>query len=474
MSGSYNLDDALFGGRKEEGEEAEKPIHRSGLRPFGKEVKSSREGSLGTGRPSPSLPNNSGLRSSHEAEVQMSATEEAEASKVDVMPPPSMQQRQSAPPRDTGQPRATTVPSFSSEGRIIDNILRQAVADKASDIHLSINSKPLYRLDGDLQEIPGFDEVITSAWIDKALSGIMNETQYDEFKSSFEKDMSYTIKNLSRFRVNAFHQRGSAASVFRVIPDKVMTLEELNVPPVIMEISKKPRGLVLVTGPTGSGKSTTLAAMIDGINKSRPDHIVTIEDPIEFVHQNHRSLVNQREIGADTKNFAEALKRVLRQDPDVILVGELRDPETISVALTAAETGHLVFGTLHTQSAAKTINRVIDSFPAHQQNQVRAQLSDTLQAVISQALLKRKGGGRMMATEIMVRNAAIANQIREGKISGIYSSLQSGSEYGMHTLDQDLVRLVSQGVVERHHALALMEYPEALDSVSTPNPNEEW
>lgn len=473
MSGSYNLDDALFGGKKRSTDPFKKVSQspsRNRLKPFGEEES-----------PAPQA-------IAQEPERFASPQPQETPTVVSQVDPPSATPRVSAPPAEAPAappvrqsvtvsepvPAPSAVPSFSSEGRVIDSILRRAVADGASDIHLSINSKPLYRNDGDLKEIPGFDEVITSNWMDKALSGIMNDTQYSEFKSSFEKDMSYTIKNLSRFRVNAFHQRGSAASVFRVIPDRVMTLEELSVPDVVVQISKKPRGLVLVTGPTGSGKSTTLAAMIDGINKTRPDHIVTIEDPIEFVHQNHKSLINQREIGADTKNFAEALKRVLRQDPDVILVGELRDPETISVALTAAETGHLVFGTLHTQSAAKTINRIIDSFPAHQQNQVRAQLSDTLQAVISQTLLKKKGGGRRMATEIMVRTSAIANQIREGKISGIYSSLQSGSEHGMHTLDQDLIRLVSSNEVERHHALAFMEYPESLDSVATADPSGDW
>lgn len=331
------------------------------------------------------------------------------------------------------------------------------------------------RVDGDLEVVKGFPEPLTPVWIKDTMRSLMSPDQWDKFEKGLEMDMSYTVKDVGRFRLNVMNQRNSVAAVFRIIPTEIKSLTQLGVPPILEEITHKPRGLVLVTGPTGSGKSTTLAAMIDAINSSRPDHIMTIEDPIEFVHKNKRSLINQREVGTDTKNFAEALKRVLRQDPDVILVGELRDPETISVALTAAETGHLVFGTLHTQSAAKTINRLIDSFPAHQQNQVRSQMADTLQAVIAQSLLKKVGGGRVAATEIMIRTNAIANMIREGQIAQLYSAIQTGSTHGMHTLDQDLQRLVGQGLVSREEAAPYLTDPAALDGLSTRSMNtNDW
>lgn len=368
-----------------------------------------------------------------------------------------------------GAPAAPAAPRFSMT---IDDILTAAVEKKASDIHLSAHTPVMMRIDGDLEQVPEFPTVLTPAWLAENLKGCMKGDQWERFEMGREMDMSYTVPAAGRFRLNVMWQRESVAAVFRIIPTKILTLEELKVPPILAELAKKPKGLILVTGPTGSGKSTTLAGMIDQINATKPDHIMTIEDPIEFVHQNKRALINQREVGSDTKSFAEALKRVLRQDPDIILVGELRDPETISVALTAAETGHLVFGTLHTQSAAKTINRLIDSFPAHQQNQVRSQLSDTLQAVIAQSLLKKIGGGRVAATEIMVRTNAIANLIREGQIGQMYSAIQTGSTYGMHTLDQDLQRLVGQGLVAREEAAPYLIDPSALDGLSTRHAND--
>ena len=263
--------------------------------------------------------------------------------------------------------------------------------------------------------------------------------------------------------------RGIAAA-FRPIPDTVRPLESMGLPPVIRKLGMLPRGLVLVTGPTGSGKSTTLAGMIDAINTDRSVHVVTVEDPIEFVHVNKRALINQREVGTDTHSFQEALRRVLRQDPDVILIGELRDLETMEVAMTAAETGHLVFGTLHTQGAANSINRIVDAFPAHQQNQVRTQLADTLQGVVSQTLLKHaSGSGRVAATEIMVRTPAVANLIREGQVSQLYSAMQTGSSYGMHTLDQELKRLVSEGTISINEALRVVVDPSTLEGVMAPN-----
>ncbi|WP_411701129.1 PilT/PilU family type 4a pilus ATPase [Conyzicola sp.] len=321
-----------------------------------------------------------------------------------------------------------------------------------SDLHVSVGAVPLVRIDGGLQAMPGFD-----AWdVEKttsALHSIMSAQHRDQFENELELDFAYTLSAESRFRVNIYQQRGALGAAFRLIPTEIKQLAALGIPEKIGKFAQLPRGLVLVTGPTGSGKSTTLAALIDLVNSTRADHIVTVEDPIEFMHQNKKSLVNQREVGHDTHSFNNALKHVLRQDPDVILIGELRDLETISVALTAAETGHLVFATLHTQDAAQTVDRVIDVFPPHQQGQVRAQLAATLQGVVCQTLVKKlRGGGRAVATEVMITTPAISNLIREGKTYQIHSAMQAGRDAGMHTLDQHLADLVNAGEIS--HAAA--------------------
>lgn len=353
-------------------------------------------------------------------------------------------------------------------GMTIDDLLRRVVLDGASDLHLSCNSYPRYRVDGDLVDIPD-TQMIDENWLKVQMQLIVPPTIWERFLEDGEADLSYALKDeqrdWGRFRVNVFKQRGTTASVLRTIPTKIKTIAELGVPDSLNELAKKKKGLILVTGPTGSGKSTTLTAMLDAINETRREHIVTIEDPIEFVHTNKKSLVNQREVGTDTLSFGEALKRVLRQDPDVILIGELRDAETISTALTAAETGHLVFGTLHTQSAIKTIDRIIDTFSPAQQGQVRSQLSDTLQAVVAQALVKKIGGGRVAATEIMVRTPAIANQIREGNIPQIINDISAGRSKGMHTMDHDLKRLVQEGLVDKEEATPLMMDPSTLEGL---------
>lgn len=330
----------------------------------------------------------------------------------------------------------------------IDELLQKSTKAGASDLHLSCGKRPKMRLDGDLVDVAG-TSLITSAWMAAAMKAIMSQSQKDEYLRNKELDFSHSVNGYGRFRVNFYVQSGTPAAVFRGIPDKIKTIEELGLPETFSDITNRPNGLVLVTGPTGSGKSTTLAAMIEARNRKYAEHIITVEDPVEFIYESKTALVNQREVGSDTASFHEALRRILRQDPDVILIGELRDAETISIALTAAETGHLVFGTLHTQSAAKSINRIIDSFSPGQQGQIRSQLSDTLQAIISQTLLKRIDGGRIAATEVLVRNSAVANQIREGKTSGIRDAIQVGRHEGMHTLDQDLERLYENKIIDR-------------------------
>lgn len=360
---------------------------------------------------------------------------------------------------------AASAPAFGDP--TLDEILTIAVRKNASDIHFAANARVRNRVDGELILMPEFTGALSSKWVRESLEKFILPEIWERYEKNHEADVSYNVEGVARFRVNVFLQRGLPGAVFRIIPTVIKTIEELGVPVSLKEIAKKPKGLVLVTGPTGSGKSTTLTAMIDAINDTRADHIMTIEDPIEFVHTSKKSLINQREVGSDTDSFAEALKRVLRQDPDVILVGELRDPETIATALTAAETGHLVFGTLHTQSASKTIDRIVDSFPASQQNQIKAQLADTLQAVIAQTLMKKVGGGRIAATEIMMRTSAIANMIRDGNIAQLYSAIQTGSTHGMHTLDQDLQRLVGLGLVTKDNARPFMMDPESLESIST-------
>lgn len=332
----------------------------------------------------------------------------------------------------------------------IAELLAFSVKSKASDLHLSAGLPPLIRVDGDLRKI-NLPELSHKDVI-KIIYDIMNDKQRKEYEEFLETDFSFEINNLARFRVNAFNQSRGAAAVFRTIPSTILSMEDLMLPPIFKELSSFPRGLVLVTGPTGSGKSTTLAAMIDYINSNRYEHILTVEDPIEFVHPSKKCLVNQREVHKDTHSFNAALRSALREDPDIILVGELRDLETIRLALTAAETGHLVFGTLHTNSATKTINRIIDVFPAEEKSMVRSMLSESLQAVVAQSLLKRIKGGRVAGLEIMLCTGAIRNLIREDKIAQMYSSIQTGQAKGMQTLDQHLLELVKNNVIAKHTA----------------------
>lgn len=332
----------------------------------------------------------------------------------------------------------------------IGELLAFGVKNGCSDMHLSAGLPPMIRVDGDVRRInvPAMEHKD----VHDLVYDIMNDKQRKDYEEFLECDFSFEIPGLARFRVNAFNQNRGAGAVFRTIPSEILTLEDLNAPKIFKEISEIPRGVVLVTGPTGSGKSTTLAAMINHKNETEYGHILTIEDPIEFVHQSKKCLINQREVHRDTLGFSEALRSALREDPDTILVGEMRDLETIRLALTAAETGHLVFGTLHTSSAAKTIDRVVDVFPAEQKDMVRAMLSESLRAVISQTLLKKNGGGRVAAHEIMIGTPAIRNLIRENKIAQMYSAIQTGQQFGMQTLDQCLTGMVSQGIVSRTEA----------------------
>lgn len=332
----------------------------------------------------------------------------------------------------------------------ISELLAFGVKNGASDLHLSAGVPPMIRVDGEMRRIniPDMDHKTVHGLI----YDIMNDKQRKDFEEFFETDFSFEIPGLARFRVNAFTQNRGAGAVFRTIPTTILTLEELGCPPIFKTITDNPRGLVLVTGPTGSGKSTTLAAMMNYKNENEFGHILTIEDPIEFVHESKKCLMNQREVHRDTLGFAESLRSALREDPDVILVGEMRDPETIGLALTAAETGHLVFGTLHTSSAAKTIDRVIDVFPAAEKEMTRSMLSESLRGVISQTLLKKVGGGRVAAHEIMIANPAIRNLIRENKIPQMYSAIQTGQKDGMQTLDQCLQELVQKGLVSKNDA----------------------
>jgi twitching motility protein PilT len=340
----------------------------------------------------------------------------------------------------------------------ITELLAFSAKQGASDLHLSAGLPPMIRVDGDVRRInlPPLEHQEVHALIYE----IMNDKQRKDFEEFLETDFSFEVPGVARFRVNAFNQNRGAGAVFRTIPSKVLTMEDLSMGQVFKDISMTPRGLVLVTGPTGSGKSTTLAAMIDFINDNRYDHILTIEDPIEFVHESKKCLVNQREVHRDTHGFNEALRSALREDPDIILVGEMRDLETIRLALTAAETGHLVFGTLHTTSAAKTIDRVIDVFPAEEKDMVRSMLSESLQAVVSQTLLKRVNGGRVAAHEIMIGTPAIRNLIREDKVAQMYSAIQTGASHGMFTLDQCLLDLVAKRTITRDIAREKAKMPE--------------
>jgi len=333
----------------------------------------------------------------------------------------------------------------------ITELLAFSVQHDASDLHLSTGTPPSIRVDGDVRKlnIPAFDAKDVNALV----YDIMNDRQRKEYEENLEVDFSFEVPNLARFRVNAFNQNRGPAAVFRTIPSKILSLDDLGCPDIFRDISDTPRGLVLVTGPTGSGKSTTLAAMVDYINSSKHDHILTIEDPIEFVHENKQCLINQREVHRDTLSFEAALRSALREDPDVILVGEMRDLETIRLAMTAAETGHLVFGTLHTTSAPKTIDRIIDVFPGEEKSMVRSMLSESLRAVISQTLIKKVGGGRVACHEIMIGTPAIRNLIREDKIAQMYSAIQTGMSHGMQTMDQCLQNLVNRGMITKQAAM---------------------
>lgn len=333
----------------------------------------------------------------------------------------------------------------------IAELLAFAVKNKASDLHLSSALPPMIRVDGDLRRLnlPALD----NQQLTELLYSTMSDQQRRDFEANLEVDYSYAVPGLARFRVNCFHHDRGVGGAFRTIPVAVWTLEDIGAPSSFKDIINVPRGLVLVTGPTGSGKSTTLAAMIDHINTTVAGHILTIEDPIEFVHTSRKCLINQREVHRDTHGFNQALRAALREDPDIILVGEMRDIETIRLALTAAETGHLVFATLHTSSAAKTIDRIIDVFPAGEKSMVRSMLSESLRAVIAQTLMKRIGGGRIAAHEIMLATPAIRNLIREDKVAQMYSAIQTGQNVGMHTLDQYLEGLVARGIVARNEAM---------------------
>jgi twitching motility protein PilT len=344
----------------------------------------------------------------------------------------------------------------------ITELLAFSVKNKASDLHLSAGLPPLIRVDGEMRKlnVPALDHKQVHALIYE----IMNDMQRKEYEENLETDFSFEISGLSRFRVNAFVQNRGAAAVLRTIPNTVLTLDDLGAPEIFKEIINQPTGIVLVTGATGSGKSTTLAAMVDHINSHKREHILTIEDPIEFVHENKMSLINQREVHRDTHSFSNALRSALREDPDVILVGELRDLETIRLAISAAETGHLVFGTLHTNSAPKTIDRIIDVFPAEEKAMVRSMLSESLRAVISQTLLKKVGGGRIAAHEIMVGIPAIRNLIREDKVPQMYSVIQTGQATGMQTMDQCLQRLLALGAISKEDAAAKSKDKQSMSN----------
>src|SRR3954465_10289544 len=349
----------------------------------------------------------------------------------------------------------------------LHQLLKAMVEKGSSDLHITTGSPPQLRIDGAL--VPLKTPPLTPVETKQLCYSILADAQKHKFEEENELDLSFGVKGLSRFRANLFMQRGAVAAAFRTIPFKILTFQELGLPPVVAELSKKPRGLVLITGPTGSGKSTTLASIIDKINPERHGHIMTIEDPIEYLHPHKNCLVNQREVGADTRSFKTALKYILRQDPDIVLVGELRDLETIEAALTIAETGHTCYATLHTNSAVQTINRVLDVFPPYQQPQIRAQLSFVVEGVLSQTLLARASGqGRILALEVMVPNPAIRNLIREDKVHQIYSSMQVGqSKFGMQTMNQSLMSLYSRRLTSQDEAMGRSSDPDELRNMMT-------
>lgn len=340
-------------------------------------------------------------------------------------------------------------------------VLKEVLERGASDLHISVGVPPTLRVSGRLIHLDA--PRVTTNDARSLIYSILTQDQRQQLENDWELDFSYSVPGRARFRVNAYFQRNSLGAAFRLIPVDIKSIDELGLPPVLHELAAKPRGFVLVTGPTGSGKSTTLAAMIDAINKDRHDHIMTIEDPIEFLHRHQNCIVNQREVGTDTKSFAKALKSVLRQDPDIILVGELRDLETITTALTAAETGHLVFATLHTQDAPQTIDRLIDVFPPHQQEQIRVQIAATIQGIVTQQLLERRDGkGRIAACEVLIPTPAVRNLIREGKTHQIYTTMQTGTKHGMMTMDSTLADLVRRGLITKELADRRSSNPEDL------------
>jgi twitching motility protein PilT len=355
---------------------------------------------------------------------------------------------------------------------LIEDLMNQLVDGGGSDLHLAAGQPPYGRFNGQLRPIVQ-DLVLSEEGCNRLIFSLLNNSQRKHLEQNWDLDCSYALKGVARFRVNVYRQRGTYAACLRALGNKIPTLEMLGMPPVVEEMSRKPKGLVLVTGPTGSGKSTTVASLLDNINHTRAEHILTIEDPIEFTYKNDKSLIHQREVNEDTRSFANALRAALREDPDVILVGDMRDLETIQLAITAAETGHLVFGTLHTNSASQTVDRMVDVFPASQQSQIRVQLSTSLQAVFSQTLCKSAtpmGGafGRVMAQEIMINTPAIANLIREGKTAQLYSQIQTGAQSGMQTLDRALAVLVNSGKITKSEAMAKTPQPDELMRLLNP------
>ena len=348
----------------------------------------------------------------------------------------------------------------------VQELLTHVLTMDASDLHLTVGAKPTVRIHGDLKPLEQYD-ILEPDQVRRMVYAILTQRQRERLEQDLELDMSYSLPGRARFRVNVYFQRDAVGAAFRFIPFTIRTVDDLGLPPQVSDFARLPRGLVLVTGPTGSGKSTTLAALIDVVNTEREVHIMTIEDPIEYLHRHKMALVNQREVGADTHGFAEALKHVLRQDPDVILVGEMRDLETISTAITAAETGHLVFATLHTQDAPQTIDRIIDAFPPHQQQQIRVQLSTTLQGVVTQQLLQTwDGQGRVVAAEVMVTTPAIRNLIREAKVHQIYSAMQAGGQFGMRVMDQALAYLVTNQKITMELARQRCHDPQELERLA--------
>lgn len=351
--------------------------------------------------------------------------------------------------------------SIMNEDARIESLLEECVKTKASDLHLQVGLPPILRIDGALQPVAGYKEM-DEATVERLVFATLEDDQKQILIKDKEFDYSFSFGDLGRFRVNAFHEKGNIAAAFRLIPNEIQSISELGMPPIVESFADYPRGLVLVTGPTGSGKSTTLAGLVDKINREKAAHIITIEDPIEFTHKSHRSVVVQREVHYDTYSFSAALRSALRQDPDVVLIGEMRDLETISAAITIAETGHLVFATLHTNSAAQSIDRMIDVFPPHQQPQVRSQLSNILMAICAQRLVPAIGGGRVVAAEIMIANPAVRSVIREGKTHQLDTIIQTGADQGMQTMDRTLVKLVQSGQVTydtaREFAVDLQEF----------------